>query len=173
MIESTKKKKRSRMIESTQKKRREAEWLNQHKKKLPNRRKKKENNIAALQQSFFLLDRSFNLSFFFLLSSLGTIANNFFFSQLLWPYHLFWDKSDLPAQLIVLKKKETTHWVIASEVVGEFNQKKKTTLLPSIVIVHSWEKKRHLQSILTTQRNQYVLTWALLFKTSLLICPLN
>ena len=49
----------------------------------------------------------------------------------------FWDKLDLLARMIVLKKKETIHWPNASEVVGEFNQKK-TTLLPQL------KKKKHL-----------------------------
>ena len=68
----------------------------------------------------------------------------FFFS--LWPMttsdqwqqvFLFETSSICLPEWLCWKKKETIHWPNASEVVGEFNQKK-TTLLPSI------EKKKHL-----------------------------
>ena len=49
----------------------------------------------------------------------------------------FWDKLDLLARMIVLKKKETIHWPNASEVVGEFNQKRNN------IAALNW-KKKHL-----------------------------
>ena len=90
----------------------------------------------------------------------------------------FWDKLDLLARMIVLKKKETIRWPNASEVVGEFNQKK-TTLLPSIVIVHTsylsvnWKKKRHFPINFNNSKKSLCFDLSISVKTRFLICPSN
>ena len=93
------------MIEST-KKRREVEWLNQHKKNCQIDEKKKKTILLPSNRAFFCLTAHL-IVFFFSVEFFGHNCKQLFFSQLLWPYHLFWDKSDSPAQLCVLKKNNS------------------------------------------------------------------
>ena len=136
------------MIEST-KKRRQVGWLNQHKKKLPNRRKKKKKTILPLQQSFFLLDRSFNLSFFFCWVLWAQLQTTFFSlncCDLPFVLRQVWFASPI---VCVLKKKQLTESLQAKLSENSTKKKKKTTLLPSIEC--QLRKKKTLTSLLICQ----------------------
>ena len=140
------------MIESTKKRRQSDDWINT--KKTAKSTKKKRKQYCPSNRAFFCLTAHL-ICLFFSVEFFGHNCKQLFFLSIVvtLPFVL---RQVWFASPIVCVKKKTTHWVIASEVVGEFNQKKENNTAALNWV--SVEKKKDT---------------CISFKTSLLICPLN